>query len=948
MNNNDDENIQFYKLPPVCDEDATLENKIYNQALDYAFSQTDVRDIAIMGPYGSGKSTVWKVYEKYDREKEKQELKNIITVSLADFKQSYENINEKFVVNDQTVENQIINQIAAQVNSKEIPLSKYQYIYQRAFNREYFGLVFIVGIVLVLFLKIKTLNLVDVIALVLLLMTFLGAVLYVLTRSRMIHLHKVNVQGVEAEFTSKEENETPINKEIREIVYMLVQSQTNTVVFEDLDRLEINYIKLFEKLRNLNFVLNSYLKANDHGHQYVRFVYLLREGTFTGDDRLKFFDFIVPVVPFSDSSNEKINIRRLLKQEELEFDHLDEVFQYVTDMRMVKNIVNEFHVYYGLLSKVNFNIRKDKLLAMMVLKNVIPEEFEDLQRDQGCIYNVFQYLSEKKSELEEERELDRNIYGNEIEQFAHEFNKLIEHLDESKYSIEVSGNKDGIEDVISGWLVGNQDKHQIVIRNMDGRVLEDSNCNLTGFLNLLIKYQITTGEMCQEILNSAKKHRKAMKDYIVDGDVTNETYEEVREGVKYQTNSEELEKLIEKNTLGKEWASEKNKRLVFSLIKKGFIDYDYKVYLGYFYYYDLSAKDYQFLKDFYDSNVIVSQFAVELDDPKAILKYIPSHLYTNIKMLNITFLKYWLDEIDDLAYQYDFDLAFLKNIEYSVEATVIHTYTDDIIQFTKTLLNNLITVTTKDEINNQVSHFIQSVEKNMNEKLKRYIQVYAWILGKKNGKLAGNILALIENVSQVKEVHECFLVNSLSSSDGIDLKMEKDIELEDLSFFQYLPDHSLIIDYVMFNFDENRIKIQNINFKTLSMDQRSKEKAAISIASHHVFVLNISNLFSIIDVLSHNYYYVDLFNLLDYRAIKQKLPDQLDELFSHYINAKKVEDKYKNSSEFVVDLLNSNIDQKLKKKYLENNETAIDKPDQVIKDQELVTFYKNTINENCY
>ena len=75
------------------------ENKqIYTEALDYAFGNSDIKNIAITGIYGAGKSTVWKTYEK------ERKLKNIITVSLGKYEDDFESDNK-----EQNVESKIEN-----------------------------------------------------------------------------------------------------------------------------------------------------------------------------------------------------------------------------------------------------------------------------------------------------------------------------------------------------------------------------------------------------------------------------------------------------------------------------------------------------------------------------------------------------------------------------------------------------------------------------------------------------------------------------------------------------------------------------------------------------------------------------------------------------------------------------------------------------------------------
>ena len=46
--------VPFEDLPPACYADISN----YKQALDQAFAEPDLKNIAITGPYGAGKSSV--------------------------------------------------------------------------------------------------------------------------------------------------------------------------------------------------------------------------------------------------------------------------------------------------------------------------------------------------------------------------------------------------------------------------------------------------------------------------------------------------------------------------------------------------------------------------------------------------------------------------------------------------------------------------------------------------------------------------------------------------------------------------------------------------------------------------------------------------------------------------------------------------------------------------
>ena len=67
--NNDKDKGRFFSLCPSVLEN-NEEYNTYYEGLDYAFQDADIKNIAITGIYGAGKSTVWQSYVK------KRNLKN--------------------------------------------------------------------------------------------------------------------------------------------------------------------------------------------------------------------------------------------------------------------------------------------------------------------------------------------------------------------------------------------------------------------------------------------------------------------------------------------------------------------------------------------------------------------------------------------------------------------------------------------------------------------------------------------------------------------------------------------------------------------------------------------------------------------------------------------------------------------------------------------------------
>ncbi len=209
-----------------------------------------------------------------------------------------------------------------------------------------------------------------------------------------------------------------------DVLYLFKQSGANVIVFEDIER--FNDSRIFEKLKELNIVINRNRKANNK--RKLVFFYLVKDDLFESQERTKFFDFIIPIVPVVTASNSHDILKKLLT-EMWEYDSLDKTFLfnislYLDDMRLINNICNEYLTYKDTLNTLKLDY--EKLFAMVVYKNIFPKDFSLLQRNQGYLYEL---LNSKEIALKNRRE-ELNNKKNALE-------RKIENAEEEHLNDEV-------------------------------------------------------------------------------------------------------------------------------------------------------------------------------------------------------------------------------------------------------------------------------------------------------------------------------------------------------------------------------------------------------------------------------------------------------------------------------------------------------------------------------
>lgn len=183
-----------------------------------------------------------------------------------------------------------------------------------------------------------------------------------------------------------------LHRNVDEIIYCFERSGIEVVIIEDLDRFGIQDI--FFRLREISFIVNQSPSLKDR----VKFLYALNDELFEASEKAKFFDVCIPVVPVINRENSHVKMRELLGGHSVRSKDLlvgldpnvvETISYYVDDMRLVKSIVNEFDIFTDLLA-ADIGLDANKLFSMVALKNLHPREYWGLMKHQGITYGVFE------------------------------------------------------------------------------------------------------------------------------------------------------------------------------------------------------------------------------------------------------------------------------------------------------------------------------------------------------------------------------------------------------------------------------------------------------------------------------------------------------------------------------------------------------------------------------
>lgn len=687
---------QYLSLTPITSAD---EDNAYSDMLKFALSQNKTNNIAITGPYGSGKSSVLQTFQK------KHPQWKYLNISLATFKDELEveNANSK-EIEIEAIEKSILQQLFYSVDQKTLPRSRLKRIVTVKTRELIANTLFIfLWAFLALFVffpqsiffeKFSILASSDQLAITTASVLFLlFCIVGLFTGIKYIEkLKELKLKFQDTEITlNNEKSESILNKHLDEILYFFERTKFDIIIIEDLDRFENS--EIFIRLRELNTLINNSKQVN----RPIVFLYAIRDNMFKDKDRSKFFDFIIPIIPVINPTNAYDLIRKNYINEEsdsqlhkeIEDVFLHQVSLYFDDMRLVTNIFNEFKIYIQKLKNPNLN--KNKLLALIIYKNYYPAEFANLHSNKGEIYEIF--TIKKKNIILDQLEkikheiiaLDEKIQTSQLEkiQTITELRKLYIYEILSRMPMVKNFNRSGYHiqhNQISYLIKLKADSldldHQNLINNESFELIQNSiklewiveiqnndqymRCEIINIEDTKFNFQTI-----ENIVNSTLSY-KERENRIKNIEKTNHgKLLEEKQGLINQRNylkQNTLKELITIYSSEGFFESDIHPVLLQFLVREGYIDEHYSDYISFFIDSVINITE----RDYAQSviNHINSDFNIILTNVKKILeKYLTPRQFLHTSILNFSLVDFILENHDEFNDHYNNLFKLLSNLD---------------------------------------------------------------------------------------------------------------------------------------------------------------------------------------------------------------------------------------------------------------------------------------------
>ena len=414
-------------LSPHYDE---KHHGLYVEKLEQAVLNPKVRNIALTGGYGAGKSSVIQgLIERIHSSKEFNKTRPIVislpTIQVAD---------ESDFKNDRTdrIQRDIVKQLLYRSNPRKMRGSQYRRITHVTAPQRVITCFIVAAFLTFTFWLLAKPDwhwhwsqggsLWGYWQPIMVQAILWGLMFY----TDWIWVDKPTIKGLELgptklELEKNSSGSSYFDQCLNEIIYYFEVSGVNFVIFEDLDRFDDPYI--FDALHELNELINISLgqeRFTEQKNPPVKFLYATRDSIFEHktkgiienadarythrleiENRTKFFDVIVPIIPFSTSRNAYEYLKQLIDSSAfpiaIDRKLLEIVGSAISDYRLLANIVSEFQIFTERIStswggnKEVEEFLKDHanyLFAFIVYKNTHLTDYEKIQTGESNIDKI--------------------------------------------------------------------------------------------------------------------------------------------------------------------------------------------------------------------------------------------------------------------------------------------------------------------------------------------------------------------------------------------------------------------------------------------------------------------------------------------------------------------------------------------------------------------------------
>lgn len=669
-------------VPKILVKEKELERvKPYLDSLKDGIEAKGVTNIAITGDYGSGKSTLLKTFQSQNTNY------NYINVSLASFKDEIieqdSHIKEnKGVINkvndlDRLLELSILQQIFYHVAPDEIPDSRFKRI--KGVSQKQI-LVFAVGFIiwlmsLIVLFKFKGIDKsnpdnwtfkytdLNVPAFLSVIIFLLGIGYLMFKLARMFNNSRISKLSMSGEIELGKDLHTSImNEHLDEILYFFENTNYNVIVIEDLDR--FRNTRVFTKLREINLLLNnSKLIKRD-----VVFIYAIRDDMFQNKERVKFFDYIIPVIPFVNSSNATDQLHRFIKEEGLEHDFkeefIDDVITFIDDidMRLLTNIFQEFGIYRKNIGK---GLIIDNLLAIIIYKNLYPQDFVNLHKRKGSLYR---FINQKNLYIKELLKNNNKEIQNINGFLKDSKNEKIDSIDNLKsiYLAELFKSISNISSILLNgdiYKIDELSEDEVFDILLDEKDIKYETFVLNSYYSRYDKLVKNSGFPFSKIEDKVDKNRnfRTRKKNIINKseDESEELKNKLQELRGYQetVKSWDLKNIFNVLDISTYLMDFKDDKLIRNLLLNGYIDENYNQYISLFHESTIKHNDYVFEKNLKSGMALPNDY--ELDKLKNLVKRIPLKYFSSKAILNYDLLSFLLANEDKYTNKLD---AFIEQL----------------------------------------------------------------------------------------------------------------------------------------------------------------------------------------------------------------------------------------------------------------------------------------------